>query len=159
MNLILRTRVDVRLSPNSERLLKDLNAFNAQKEKTTGEKEGDDGDKDSSSLSDEEIDETERYKKVMSGVEKEKHKKRKRIDKDDDDVYTPSQENVEDVQTPPSSGGRKKSNARKKVVTPKIKKTLKILLKKKPSQEPSKPPSPPPQPSQIHSPIHQTPPR
>ncbi|MFS7997518.1 hypothetical protein Hanom_Chr12g01142721 [Helianthus anomalus] len=133
------------------------------KDKAAGEEEGDDGDKDSSSSSEDEIDETERYKKVMSGVEKEKQKKRKRSDKDDDDVYIPSQENVEDVQTPQSSGGRKKSSARKKGVTPKIKKNLKILLKKRPTQEPSKPPSPPPEPtphqSPIHSPFHQSPPR
>ncbi|KAM0036368.1 hypothetical protein Hdeb2414_s0014g00425571 [Helianthus debilis subsp. tardiflorus] len=99
----------------------------------------------------------------MSGVEKEKQKKRKRSDKDDDDMYIPSQEDVEVVQTPPSSGRRKKASARKKIVSPKLKKPLKIVLKKKTSQKPSKPPSPPPDSiphqSLIHSPIHQSPPK
>ncbi|MFS7966342.1 hypothetical protein Hanom_Chr09g00772661 [Helianthus anomalus] len=157
--------VGFRLSPSSERLSKGLNVFNAQKDKAAGE-EGDDVNKStisSSSSTEDQIDETALYKKVMSGVEKEKQKKRKRSDKDDDDVYIPSQENIEDVQTTPSSGGRKKAGARKKVVTPKMKKPLKIVLKKKPSQETSKPPLPPPEPtphqSPIHSPLHQSPPK
>ncbi|KAL9992633.1 hypothetical protein Hdeb2414_s0001g00014021 [Helianthus debilis subsp. tardiflorus] len=161
-------RIDVCLSPNSERLLKKLNKFNAQKDKAAAEDEGDDVNKSttsSSSSSEDVIDETERYKKVMSGVEKEKQKKRKRSDKDDDDddKYIPSQEDVEVVQTPPSSAGRKKASAQKKIVSPKVKKPLKIVLKKKPTQKPSKPPSPPPEPtphqSPIHSPLHQSPPR
>ncbi|MFS8019217.1 hypothetical protein Hanom_Chr15g01401241 [Helianthus anomalus] len=100
----------------------------------------------------------------MPGVEKEKQKKKKRSDKDDDDdMYIPSQEDVEVVQTPPSSGGRKKASARKKIVSPKVKNPLKIVLKKKPTKKSSKPPSPAPEPtphqSPIHSPLHQSPPR
>ncbi|MFS7897066.1 hypothetical protein Hanom_Chr00s006734g01735421 [Helianthus anomalus] len=45
---------DVRLYPNSEKLLKAIN-----EELAAGNEEGDDGDKTSSSLSDEEIDENE----------------------------------------------------------------------------------------------------
>ncbi|XP_022031653.1 RNA-binding protein 33-like [Helianthus annuus] len=165
--VVVNVGVNVRLSPNSQSLLKKLNVFNAQKDKAAGEEGGDDVNKSttsSSSSSEDEIDETERYKKVMSAAEKVKQKKRKRSDKDDDDdVYIPSQENVEDVQTPPSSGGRKKVGARKRVVTPKMKKPLKIVLKKKSTQETSKPTSPPPEPtphqSPIHSPLHQSPPK
>ncbi|XP_035843917.1 protein PFC0760c-like [Helianthus annuus] len=44
-----------------------------------------------------------------------------------------------------------------------MKKPLKIVLKKKPTQQSSKPPSPPPEPtphqSPIHSPLHQSPPK
>ncbi|MFS8034914.1 hypothetical protein Hanom_Chr17g01586821 [Helianthus anomalus] len=70
--------IDVGLSPNSEKLLKDLNAFNAGKEKEAGEKEGDDGDKSSSSSFDEEIDKTEREKRIQAEIAKEKQLKRKR---------------------------------------------------------------------------------
>ncbi|XP_022024560.1 histone-lysine N-methyltransferase 2B-like [Helianthus annuus] len=118
----------------------------AEKEKAADDEEGDDVNKSTTSLSsssEDEIDETERYKKVMFVVEKEKQKKRKRKDKDDDDVYIPSQEN--------------KVGARKRVVTPKLKKPLKIVLKKKPTQKPSKPPSPPPEPTPHQSPLHQSP--
>ncbi|MFS8034660.1 hypothetical protein Hanom_Chr17g01583781 [Helianthus anomalus] len=66
---------------------------------------------------------------------------------EDDDLYIPSPEHVQEVQTPPSEG-IKKSNSRKRVVTPKVAKRLKILLKNKPIQEPSQPPSPPPEPQQ-----------
>ncbi|MFS7977999.1 hypothetical protein Hanom_Chr10g00910531 [Helianthus anomalus] len=147
---VVNVGVDVRLSPNSDSLLKKLKVFNAQKDKAVVVEEGDDVNKSttsSSGSSEDEIDETERYKKVMSGVEKERHKKRKRSGKDDaDDVYIPSQEDVE-----------------VKIVSPKLKKPLKIVLKKKPTKEPSKPPSPPHEPtphqSPIHSPLHQSPPR
>ncbi|XP_022032569.1 bromodomain-containing protein 4-like [Helianthus annuus] len=157
--------VDVRLSPNSQSLLKKLKAFNAkkdkaavdaQKEKVADDIEGDDVNKStrsSSSSSEDEIDEL---------------RKRKRQEKDDD-AYIPSPEHVSESQSTPS-GGRKKVGARKRIVspkikkvTPKIKKPTKIVLKKKPSQEPSKPPSPPPEPiphqSPIHSPPHQSPPK
>ncbi|MFS7987179.1 hypothetical protein Hanom_Chr11g01019441 [Helianthus anomalus] len=56
----------VHLSPESAKLLKALNV-----ELAASENEGDKEDK-SSSGSEEEIDETERYKKVMSNMEKEK---------------------------------------------------------------------------------------
>ncbi|MFS8023250.1 hypothetical protein Hanom_Chr16g01449291 [Helianthus anomalus] len=108
-------------------------------EKAADDEEGDDVNKSTTSLSsssEDEIDETERYKKVMSVVEKEKQKKRKRKDKDDDD---------------------KKAGVRKRVVTPKLKKPLKIVLKKKPTQKPSKPPSPPPEPTPHQSPLHKSP--
>ncbi|KAM0044406.1 hypothetical protein Hdeb2414_s0010g00352851 [Helianthus debilis subsp. tardiflorus] len=82
--------------------------------------------------------------------------KRKRGGDDDDGLYIPSPEHVQEVQTPPSSGGRKKSNARKHVKSPATRR-LKILLKSKPIQEPSQPPSPPPEPQQQPSP-HQSPP-
>ncbi|KAM0013409.1 hypothetical protein Hdeb2414_s0044g00742851 [Helianthus debilis subsp. tardiflorus] len=99
----------------------------------------------------------------MSDLEKEKQKKRKRSGKNDDDLYIPSPDHLQDTPTPPSSEGRKKPSARKRVVTPKIAKRLKVLLKNKPIQEPSKPPSPPSepqhQPSPIQSPPHQSPPK
>ncbi|XP_022024502.1 stress response protein nst1-like [Helianthus annuus] len=172
--------IDVRLSPNSQSLLKNLKAFNAkkdkavvdaQKEKVADDIEGDDVDKSTtsfSSSSDDEIDETERLKRIQEETEKEKQlRKRKRQEKDDAG-YIPSPEYVSESQSP--SGGRKKAGARKrivspkiKMVTPKIKKPTKIVLKNKPSQESSKPPSPPPEPiphqSPIHSAPHQSPPK
>ncbi|XP_022024182.1 glutamic acid-rich protein-like [Helianthus annuus] len=173
--------IDVRLSPNSQSLLKKLKAFNAQKdkaavdaqkEKAADDIEGDDVNKSttsSSSSSEDEIDVIEREKRIQAEVEKEKQlRKRKRQEKDDD-AYVPSPERVSESQSPPS-GGRKKAGARKRIVSPKIKKVTqkikkptKIILKKKPTQKPSKPPSPPPEPtphqSPIHSPLHQSPPR
>ncbi|KAJ0669036.1 hypothetical protein HanPI659440_Chr17g0696501 [Helianthus annuus] len=141
-----------RLSPESAQLLKSLKeSFVA--EKAVGEEGG--NEEQSSSSSDSEVDETEHWKKVVS--EKEKQKKRKRSGNDHDDLYVPSLEHVQDVQAPPSSGGRKKSNARKRVVTPKVARRLKVVLKSKPIQEPSQPPSPPPEPQQQPSP-HQSPP-
>ncbi|XP_035838741.1 glutamic acid-rich protein-like [Helianthus annuus] len=131
-------------------------------EKATGEKEGDDGDKDSSSSSDEEIDEIERERRIQPEIAKEKQLRKRKRQENEDEVYVPSPGEVIESQTPPS-GGKKKAGARKKVVTPKMKKPLKILLKKKPTQEPSKPLSPPPEPtphqSPIHLPLHQSPPR
>ncbi|MFS8024670.1 hypothetical protein Hanom_Chr16g01466111 [Helianthus anomalus] len=153
---------DVHVSPRSAKFLEDLNMFNAEQEKTADDVEGDDGDKSSSSSSDEEIDETERARRVKAEIEKEKQLKRKRKEDKEDELYNPSPEHVIESQTPPSSGGRKKQSARKKVATPRAK-GLKILLKKKPVQTPSKSPSPPPEPqpqiSPIHSPLHQSPPR
>ncbi|XP_021985880.1 bromodomain-containing protein 4-like [Helianthus annuus] len=157
--------VDVRLSPNSQSLLKKLKAFNAKKE-------GDDVNKSttsSSSSSEDDIDETERLKRIQEEIAKERQlRKRKRQEKDDD-AYIPSPEHVSESQSTPS-GGRKKTGASRRIVSPKIKKVtqkikkpMKIVLKKKPSQEPSKPPSPPPEPiphqSPIHSPPHQSPPK
>ncbi|XP_022024903.1 protein SETSIP-like [Helianthus annuus] len=65
--------------------------------------------------------------------------------------------------------GDDKVGARKRIVSPKIKKVTpkitkpKIVLKKKPSKVPSRPPTPPPEPtlhqSSIQSPSHQTSPR
>ncbi|KAM0043108.1 hypothetical protein Hdeb2414_s0010g00337391 [Helianthus debilis subsp. tardiflorus] len=140
-----------RLSPESTQLLKALKESFAT-EKAVGE-EGD-NEEQSSSISESEIDETECLKRIRADIEKEKQLKRKRREEKDDDLYIPSPEHSQDVQTPPSSGGRKKSNARKRVVTPKVAKRLKILLKNKPIQEPNQPPEPsPPQ-----SPPHQSPP-
>ncbi|KAJ0786294.1 hypothetical protein HanOQP8_Chr02g0053681 [Helianthus annuus] len=120
-----------------------------QKKKAAGE-EGDDEEKSSS---DSKVNETERWKKVIS--DKEKQKKRKRSGAIDDDLYVPSPEHVQEVQTPPSSGGRKKSNARKHVVSP-VARKLKIKMKSKPASEPQQPPSELQQPS---SPSHQSPPK
>ncbi|MFS7964293.1 putative transcription factor bZIP family [Helianthus anomalus] len=64
---------------------------------------------------------------------------------------------IQDVQTPPSSGGRKKSNARKRVVSVVVRK-LKIKLKSKPASEPQQPPpEPQAEPQQPSSPPHQSP--
>ncbi|XP_021996387.1 serine/arginine repetitive matrix protein 1-like [Helianthus annuus] len=171
--------VNVRLSPNSQSLLKKLKVFNAQKdkaaidkEKSAGDEQGGDVNKSttsSSSSSDDEIDHVEREKRIQEEIVKEKLlRKRKRQEKDDDDVYIRSPERVSDSQTPPS-GGKKKAGVSRRIVSPKIKKVTQKIKKplkikiKKPSQEPSKPPSPPPEPtphqSPIHSPIHQTPTR
>ncbi|MFS8007808.1 hypothetical protein Hanom_Chr14g01265351 [Helianthus anomalus] len=100
--------------------------------KAAGENEGDDGDKDSSSSSEFEIDEIEREKIIQAKIAKYKQlRKRKRQEKEDA-AYVPSPERVSESQTPPL-GGRKKAGARKRVVTPKIKKPMKIVLKKKPT--------------------------
>ncbi|MFS7971806.1 hypothetical protein Hanom_Chr09g00837211 [Helianthus anomalus] len=108
------TEVDVerdqeRLSFETEQLLKTLNE-NLEAEKVAGE-ESDDKEKSSS---DSEVDETDHWKKVIS--DKEKQKKRKRSGDDDDEAYIPSLEHVLNVQKPPSEG-RKKSSARKRVVS------------------------------------------
>ncbi|MFS7977968.1 hypothetical protein Hanom_Chr10g00910161 [Helianthus anomalus] len=60
---------------------------------------------------------------------------------DDDDLYIPSPELVQEVQTPPSEG-RNESNARKRVVSPAARK-LRIKFKSKPASEPQQPPSEP----------------
>ncbi|MFS7929008.1 hypothetical protein Hanom_Chr04g00327531 [Helianthus anomalus] len=154
--------VDVRLSPNSERLLKELNTFNAQKEKAAGEKEGDEGDKSSSSSSDEEIDETERAKKIQAEIAKEKQLRKRRRQEKEDDVYIPSPEDVVKSQTPPS-GGRKKAGARKNVVSPrearqKLKLTLRAPKRTPKTKQRTQPPSSPHDPSPQKSP-HQSPPK
>ncbi|XP_035845816.1 uncharacterized protein DDB_G0284459-like [Helianthus annuus] len=166
--------VDVRLSPNSQSLLKKLKAFDAQKDKAAVDAqkgkaaddiEGDDVNKSttsSSSSSEDEIDEVEREKRIQEEIAKERQlRKRKRQEKDDD-AYIPSPEHVSESQSTPSGG--RKNGARKRIVSPKIKKVTqkikkptKIVLKKKPSQESSKPPSPPPEPIPHQSPIHSTP--
>ncbi|KAJ0588571.1 hypothetical protein HanIR_Chr04g0176151 [Helianthus annuus] len=136
------------------------------KDKVVDDIEGDDVDKDttsSSSSSEEEVDESERLRKVQEAIEQEKLlRKRKRQEKDDDDAYIPSPEHVSESQSPPS--GRKKAGARKKVVSPKIRKVTpkikmpKIVLEKKPTKETKKPPTPPHEPTPPQSPI-QSPPR
>ncbi|XP_021996230.1 serine/arginine repetitive matrix protein 1-like [Helianthus annuus] len=142
----------------------------AEKEKVIDDVEGDDVNKSttsSSSSSDEDIDETERLRRIQEATEKEKQlKKRKRQEKDAA-AYVPSPEHVSESQSPLS--GKKKAGARKRIVSPKIKKVTtkitkpKIVLKKKTAKEPSKPPTPPPEPtphqSTIQSPPHQSPPR
>ncbi|MFS7904795.1 hypothetical protein Hanom_Chr01g00040241 [Helianthus anomalus] len=151
--------IDVRLSPNSEKLLKDLNDFIAQNEKETGNEEGDNGDKSSSSSSYEEIDVTERLKRIQAEVEKERQLKRKRRHEKDDDAYVPSPEYVSESQTPPA-GGRKKSSAWKSVVSPRAarKKLILRLPKRTPKAKSSQPPSPPPEPSPPKS-AHKSPPK
>ncbi|XP_021980563.1 fibrous sheath CABYR-binding protein-like [Helianthus annuus] len=138
----------------------------AEKEKVLDDVEGDDVNKSttiSSSSSDEEIDENERLRRIQEATEKEKQlRKRKRQEKDDS-AYVPSPEHVSESQSP--SSGKKKAGAKKRIVSPKIKKVTtkitkpKIVLKKKPAKEPSKPSTPPPEPTPIQSPPHQTPPR
>ncbi|XP_022025105.1 DNA ligase 1-like [Helianthus annuus] len=149
---------DVHLSPESAKFLKSLNEYNAEKEKTAG----DEGDNEDKSSSEEEIDETERAKRIKAEIEKEKQLKRKRREDKDDELYNPSPEHVIESQTPPSSGGRKKTNARKSVVSPKAaRRKLTIKLPKrtsKPKSKPSQPPSPPPEPSPPQSP-HKSPPK
>ncbi|XP_022019497.1 transcription initiation factor TFIID subunit 3-like [Helianthus annuus] len=132
----------------------------AEKEKVIDDVKGDDVNKSTtsfSSSSDDEIDETERLKRIQEATEKEKQlRKRKRQEKDDV-AYVPSPEHVSESQSP--SSGKKKEGARKRIVSPKIKKVTtkitkpKIVLKKKPSKEPSKPPTPPPEPTPHQSPI------
>ncbi|MFS7948966.1 hypothetical protein Hanom_Chr06g00566011 [Helianthus anomalus] len=160
--------IDVRLSPNSERLSKELNAFNAGKEKEAGEKEGNDGDKSASSSSDKEIDETEREKRIQAEIAKEKQLKRKRREEKDEFLYVPSPEHVIESQTPPS-GGRKKASARKSIASPRAarqKLTLRLPKRTPKTKQPTPPPSPPPEPSPPKSPHpsspkspHQSPPR
>ncbi|KAJ0766220.1 hypothetical protein HanPI659440_Chr08g0313011 [Helianthus annuus] len=142
-----------RLSPETERLMKDLDDT-LEVEKAAGEKVVDDKEKSSSNAEESDIDaETERWiKENYDPRDRVKQKKRKRSADDDDETYVPTPEHVQGVQTPPS-GGRKKSTSRKHVVSPAVRK-LKITLKSKPIQEPpNQPPSPPPEP-QPQSPQH-----
>ncbi|XP_022040089.1 transcriptional regulator ATRX homolog [Helianthus annuus] len=114
----------------------------AEKEKVIDDVEGDDvnkSTKSSSSSSDEEIDETKSLRRIQEATEKEKQlRKRKRQEKDDAS-YDPSPEHVSESQSP--SSGKKKTGARKKIVSPKIRKVTpkitkpKIVLKKKPFKE------------------------
>ncbi|XP_022033484.1 glutamic acid-rich protein-like [Helianthus annuus] len=144
------------ISPETEQILKDID-YELETEKGVGDNEGDES---SSSSSEEDIDETERAKRIQAEVEKEKQLKRKRREDKDDELYNPSPEHVVESQTPPSSGGRKKASARKRVVTlsaVRRKITIKLpkrILKSKQSQ----PPSPPPEPSPPQSP-HKSPPK
>ncbi|MFS7998666.1 hypothetical protein Hanom_Chr12g01156571 [Helianthus anomalus] len=73
---------DVRLSPDSTKLLKSIN-----KELAAGDEEGDDVDKSTSSSSEEEIDETECAKRIKAEIEKEKQLKRKRKEDKDDELW------------------------------------------------------------------------
>ncbi|MFS8019432.1 hypothetical protein Hanom_Chr15g01403711 [Helianthus anomalus] len=127
---------DVRLSPESPKFFKDLNEYNAEPEKAAGDEEGDDEDKSSSSSSDEEIDENERAKRIRAEIEKEKQLKRKGREDKDDELYNQSPEDVVESQTPPSSGGRKKQSARKRVVTPKAAPRLRQIFQTPPSTQP-----------------------
>ncbi|MFS7969054.1 hypothetical protein Hanom_Chr09g00804661 [Helianthus anomalus] len=159
---------NVRLSPESERLLKSLNEYNAEAKKAAGENEGNNEENSSSISSDSEIDETKHLKRIKAEIEKEKQLKRKRKEDKDDDLYILSPDHVQkDSQTPPSSGGRKKLSARKRGVSPKAaRRKLTIKLKPKCASKP-KPPTPPnqptppepqQQPSPIQSSLHQSPP-
>ncbi|XP_021975162.1 bromodomain-containing protein 4-like [Helianthus annuus] len=103
--------------------------------------------------------------KLLKAINKELAAGNEEGDDGDKSSSSSSDEDIDETeqsQTPPSSDGRKKQSARKRVATLRAK-GLKILLKKKPFQKPSKPPTPPPEPqhqlSPIHSPLHQTPPR
>ncbi|XP_022030974.1 rRNA biogenesis protein RRP36-like [Helianthus annuus] len=145
------------VSPETDQFLKDID-YELDSEKAVGGNEGDDS---SSSSSEEEIDETERTKRIQAEVEKEKRLKRKRKEDKDDELYKPSPEQVIESQTPPSSGGRKKASARKRVTSPQAAKRKLIvrLPKRKPKTKSSQPPSPPPEPSPPQSPPKQpTPP-
>ncbi|XP_022014011.1 myb-like protein X [Helianthus annuus] len=96
------------VSLETEQILKNID-YGSETEKAAGEE----GTDEEESSSDSEIDETDRWRKVMSDIKnQEKQKKRKRSGDDNDDLYIPSLEHVQEVQTPPSED-RKKSNARK----------------------------------------------
>ncbi|KAF5759664.1 hypothetical protein HanRHA438_Chr16g0755871 [Helianthus annuus] len=145
------------VSPTMEQILKDID-YGSEAEKAAGENEGDNEEKSSSSSSESEIDETERLKRIKADIEKEKQLKRKRRKEKDDDLYIPSPEHVQEVQTPPSEG-RKKSNARKRVVSPKVRK-LTIKLNPKHASKPKQPTPPEHQPSPPYqSPPHESPPK
>ncbi|XP_022040321.1 nucleolar transcription factor 1-like [Helianthus annuus] len=104
----------------------------AEKEKVLDDVEGDDVNKSttsSSSSSDDEIDKTERLRRIQEATEKEKQlKKRKRQEKDDA-AYVPSPEHVSESQSP--SSGKKKACAKKRIVSPKIKKVTTKITKPK----------------------------
>ncbi|KAF5804167.1 hypothetical protein HanRHA438_Chr05g0203891 [Helianthus annuus] len=120
----------VRLSLESDRLLKALKeSFETEKAAKAAGVEGD-NEEESSSSSEEEIDETNRLKRIRDDIEKEKQLKRKRREEKDDDVYIPSPEHVQEVQTPPSEK-TKKSNAMKRVVSPKVVRKMTIKLNPK----------------------------
>ncbi|KAM0046883.1 hypothetical protein Hdeb2414_s0009g00321801 [Helianthus debilis subsp. tardiflorus] len=153
---------DVRLSQESGRLLRSFKeSFKADEAdkaagKNVGEIEGANEENSSSSSSEEEIDETERAKRIQAEIENEKQLKRKRREDKDDELYNPSPKHVLESQTPPSSGGRKKASARKRVVSPKAaRRNLTIKLNPKRVSK-SKPPTPPKQPTPPPSPPPQT---
>ncbi|KAM0063968.1 hypothetical protein Hdeb2414_s0003g00097081 [Helianthus debilis subsp. tardiflorus] len=113
-----------RLSPESEQLLKSLNE-NFEAEKAAGEKVSDDEEKDPSSSEESDVDaETDQWIKSNYNPRDRliKRKRKRSTDDDKDETYVPSPEHVQNVKTPPSSGGRKKSNARKRVVYPSVRK-------------------------------------
>ncbi|MFS8008095.1 hypothetical protein Hanom_Chr14g01268721 [Helianthus anomalus] len=87
-------------------------------EKAAGEKVGDDKETSSSNEEESDIDaETEQWiKENYDPRDRVKQKKRKRNADDDDETYVPP-ENVQ-VISQPSSGSRKKSTSRKRVLTP-----------------------------------------
>ncbi|KAJ0614679.1 hypothetical protein HanIR_Chr02g0065141 [Helianthus annuus] len=140
-----------RLSPETEQVLKSID-YNVEVEKAAGEKVVDDKEKSSSGEEESDIDpETDQWIKAnFDPRDRLIKKKRKRsADDDKDETYIPSPEHVQVEKTPPS-GGRKKSNSRKRVLSPAARK-LKITLKTKPIQEPQaepQPPSPSPPPQQ-----------
>ncbi|KAJ0791917.1 hypothetical protein HanOQP8_Chr01g0011371 [Helianthus annuus] len=141
-------------SPEIEQLVKSLDDT-LEVDKAAGEKVDDDKEKSSSDPEESDIDaESERWiRENYDPRDRDNQKKKKRSEDDKDETYVPSPEHVQDVQTPPS-GGRKKSNSRKRVITPTAQR-LKIKLKSKPIQETSQPPhqSPlsEPQPKSPHS--------
>ncbi|MFS7987653.1 hypothetical protein Hanom_Chr11g01025421 [Helianthus anomalus] len=126
-----------------EQLMRDIDVT-LETGEAAGEKVGDDKEKSSSDLEESDIDaEANRWiKENFDPRDILIKKKRKRSADDDDEAYIPSPEHVQDVQTPPSSGGRKKSKARKRVKSPAFRK-LKIKLKPKPASEPQQPPPEP----------------
>ncbi|XP_022003910.1 uncharacterized protein LOC110901387 [Helianthus annuus] len=79
----------------------------------------------------------------------------------DEEVVDETEQHASELQSPP--GGRKKAGARKKVVSPKIRKVTpkiskpKIVLKKKPTKETRKTQTPPHEPTPHQSPIHSPP--
>ncbi|MFS7915244.1 hypothetical protein Hanom_Chr02g00162981 [Helianthus anomalus] len=144
------------LSPGMEWLMRDIDVTEEGGE-AAGEKVGDDKEKSSSDPKESDIDaEADRCSKENYDPRDRliKRKIKKSAD-DDDEAYIPSPEHVKNVQIPPSSRGRKKSNARKRVVSPVVRK-FKIKSKSKPASEPQQPPSEPQQPS---SPPHQLTPK
>ncbi|MFS7994368.1 hypothetical protein Hanom_Chr12g01105111 [Helianthus anomalus] len=100
---------DVRLSHESAKLLKSLNEYNAETEKTAGD-EGDNEDKSSSSSSNEDIDEIERAERIRVEIEKEKQLKRKRGEDKDDELYNPSPEHCKKTRCISSSSKKKDNN-------------------------------------------------
>ncbi|MFS7919293.1 hypothetical protein Hanom_Chr03g00211051 [Helianthus anomalus] len=129
------------LSPETERLLKDIDDTLGA-EKIASKKVVGDEEKSSSGAEGDMDDEVDRWiKEKYDPKDREKQKKRKRSS-DDDETYVPL-EDIQDEKTP-SSGGRKKSTSRKRVRTPAARK-LKFKLKINPPSEPQyKPSSPPP---------------
>ncbi|MFS7962502.1 hypothetical protein Hanom_Chr08g00727361 [Helianthus anomalus] len=145
------------LSPKTERLFKSID-YNLEVREAAGEKVVDDKEKSSSDKEESDIDaEVDRWiKDNFDPRDRLIKKKRKRsVGDDDDETYVPTPEDVP-VVTPPSKG-RKKSQSRKRDVSPAVRK-LKITLKKHPPTEPqTKQPSPPPGPQQPPSPPQQPP--
>ncbi|XP_035845255.1 stress response protein NST1-like [Helianthus annuus] len=114
-----------------------------QKEKVLDDVEGDDVKKSttsSSSSSDDEVDETERLRRIQEATEKEKQlQKRKRQEKDDA-AYVPSPEHDSESQSP--SSGKKKAGAKKRIVSPKMKKVTTKITKPKIALKKNQPKNP-----------------